>query len=349
MPSRRSLIRSELVSLAALSIGVAACGDTTPSVPQVSVEYDAELKSRISISGVSAGGYLAHQAHVAYADKVGGVAVIAGGPYHCAEGSVQTALARCMTGEGLEVQPLADFARQFAEAGDIAALDELASSRVWIFHSPSDSVVSPTAGAALRDFYASFVPQSGIAFVDNVQAAHGWVTAESGAACAELGGDYINACGYDSAGEALGHTYGELQPRGDAVPENLLTIDVSGYFDSDSNVADMAYAYVPGNCGENIAGCRLHIALHGCTQGAEFIEDRFVTQVGINEWAETNEIVVVYPQLEKSIFNPKGCWDWWGYTDDDYDRRSGPQVAGISAIIDAFASGTLLKPQPVAK
>ena len=344
MRSRHFSIRSEFVRLALLSIGVAACGDTTPSLPAAPVEYDAELKGRISVSGVSAGGYLAHQVHVAYAEKVGGVAIIAGGPYHCSEGSVQTALARCMTGEGLDVEPLKAFARDFADAGDIAALDELTTARVWIFHSPVDSVVSPIAGAALRDFYAEFVPRSNIAFISTLDAAHGWVTIDSGARCEELGGDFINACDYDAAGELLGHVYGDLNPRGDAVAENLITIDVSGYFDSDSDVADMAYAYVPGNCRENSAGCRLHLALHGCKQGAEFIEDRFVTQVGINEWAQTNEIIVIYPQLEKSVFNPNGCWDWWGYTDDDYDRRGGPQVAGIGAIIDAYASGTLLTP-----
>ena len=50
----------------------------------------------------------------------------------------------------------------------------------------------------------------------------------------------------------------------------------------------------------------------------------------------------MYPQIEKSLFNPKGCWDWWGYTGEDYDIRSGSQVAGVAALIDAFASGTLL-------
>ena len=77
-------------------------------------------------------------------------------------------------------------------------------------------------------------------------------------------------------------------------------------------------------------------------QGFEFIGDRFARQVGLNEWAESNRIVVVYPQLEKSLFNPKGCWDWWGYSGEDYDQRSGSQVSGVAALIDTFASGKLL-------
>jgi len=39
---------------------------------------------------------------------------------------------------------------------------------------------------------------------------------------------------------------------------------------------------------------------------------------GYNELAEKNDIVILYPQAETSTlfpFNPKGCWDWWGYSD----------------------------------
>jgi poly(3-hydroxybutyrate) depolymerase len=321
-----------------------ACGDASGPSEETGkgVEFHEGLRNRISISGVSSGAYLAVQTHIAYADKIGSVAAIAGGPYHCAEGDVQTALARCMTGDGLDVQPLVEFTKGFASAGTIAALDDIAISRVWIFHSPADSVVSPAAGVALRDFYTAFVDESAVVFVDEVEAAHGWVTLDAGVACDELGGDFVNACDYDAAGELLRHAYGELQPRGEAVEDNLVYLDVDAYFDSDSDVADQAFAYIPAGCASGQSTCRLHIALHGCVQASEFIEDRFVTRAGLNEWAESNDIVVVYPQLEKSMFNPKGCWDWWGYTGDNYDQRSGSQVAGISALIDAFASGTLL-------
>ena len=117
---------------------------------------------------------------------------------------------------------------------------------------------------------------------------------------------------------------------------------MSGYFGSGSHVAASGYLYVPDACRDNAQDCGLHIAFHGCVQGAEFIEDRFATQSGFNEWAESNDLIVAYPQIEKSLFNPKGCWDWWGYTDDDYDLRAGKQVAGVAALIDSFASGTLL-------
>jgi poly(3-hydroxybutyrate) depolymerase len=50
----------------------------------------------------------------------------------------------------------------------------------------------------------------------------------------------------------------------------------------------------------------------------EDIGNDFYTYGGYNEWAESNNIIVVYPQAVKSEFmpmNPSGCFDWWGYTD----------------------------------
>ena len=345
MPSRHSLKPSEFaaIPIVALLVVVAACSNDAQSPAPPTAEIDADTRSRITVSGVSAGGFMAVQSHVAFAERIGGAAVVAGGPYHCAQGDVQIALSQCMTGAGLAVEPLVRFATAAAGAGDIAPLSGLESARVWIFHSPADAVVAPAAGQALRDFYRAFVPERQIEFVDDVETAHGWPTLDAGAECLEWGGDYINDCDYDAAGSLLRHLYGDLKARASqAKAGNLVDLDVSAYFGSGSDVGDIAYAYVPDACRSKARDCGLHIAFHGCVQGAEFIEDRFATQAGFNEWAEPNNIVVVYPQVEKSLFNPKGCWDWWGYTDDNYDVRSGKQIAGVAALIDSFISGTLL-------
>lgn len=345
MPSRHSLKRferQEIVIVAALAV-LAACGKGPEDSPPPIKEFDADLKHRITVSGVSAGGFMAVQSHIALADRIGGAGIVAGGPYHCAQGDVQVALSECMTGEGLNIEPLIGFTREAGAAGDIAPVIELDSARVWIFHSPADSVVSPAAGRALMDFYRAFVAADQVAFVDDVETAHGWPTLDAGAACMEWGGDYINDCDYDTAGAILQHLYGDLNARDpQAKPENLVETDMSAYFGSGSHVAESGYLYVPDSCRGNPGDCSLHIAFHGCVQGAEFIDDRFAMQAGFNEWAESNHLIVAYPQIEKSLFNPKGCWDWWGYTDEDYDLRSGKQVAGVAAIIDSFVSGTLL-------
>ena len=345
MPSRHSLKRferQEIVIVAALAV-LAACGKGPEDSPPPIKEFDADLKHRITVSGVSAGGFMAVQSHIALADRIGGAGIVAGGPYHCAQGDVQVALSECMTGEGLNIEPLIGFTREAGAAGDIAPVTELDSARVWIFHSPADSVVSPAAGRALMDFYRAFVAADQVAFVDDVETAHGWPTLDAGAACMEWGGDYINDCDYDTAGAILQHLYGDFNARDpQAKPENLVETDMSAYFGSGSHVAESGYLYVPDSCRGNPGDCSLHIAFHGCVQGAGFIDDRFAMQAGFNEWAESNHLIVAYPQIEKSLFNPKGCWDWWGYTDEDYDLRSGKQVAGVAAIIDSFVSGTLL-------
>ena len=73
--------------------------------------------------------------------------------------------------------------------------------------------------------------------------------------------------------------------------------------------------------------CRLTVALHGCLQSAEILGTEFYTKIGVNEWADTNRIIVLYPQAHATTVaelpaqnalaplntNPHGCWNWWGY------------------------------------
>ena len=60
-----------------------------------------------------------------------------------------------------------------------------------------------------------------------------------------------------------------------------------------------------------------------------------MTQTGFNAWADTNQIVVLYPQTIKSSFsplNPNGCWDWWGIYGSDYFLQSGKQLAAVNKV-----------------
>lgn len=50
---------------------------------------------QISASGISSGGFIAHQFHVAHSNNLMGVGIIAGGPYHCAQGSVVKGMQEC--------------------------------------------------------------------------------------------------------------------------------------------------------------------------------------------------------------------------------------------------------------
>ena len=302
-----------------------------------SVLADDDGTGRVTVSGISAGGYAAVQAHVALSDTISGAAAVAGGPYHCAEGNIIHALGRCIGGAALDAAPLAEATRSAAGAGTIDPVASLSNDRVWLFHGEGDPIVDVAVTRALRDFYASFLPEEAIALVDNIPATHGWPTRDQGVACGEMGGDYINACDYDAAGELLQHLYGSLSDPTTARDDGLQVLDQASVVPEGGYFADSGFAYVPQACVDKTGECRLHLAFHGCRQGNEFIEDRFARMAGLNEWAESNRIIVLYPQVSKSLMNPQGCWDWWGYTGADYDQRSGKQIAGIAALIEAWS------------
>lgn len=328
-PSQGSIAR--LLTLLAF-IAIAAPGSRA----------DEDARGGVTVSGISAGGYAAVQSHVALSGTISGSAIIAGGPYHCAEGNIANALGRCISGTGLDISPLVEATRAAASAAEIDPVESLSGDRVWLFHGGLDPVVKAPVTQALRDFYAAFLPEDAIVFVEDIPATHGWPTLDSGIPCGEMGGDYINDCDYDAAGAMLEQLYGPLNPPTEALEANLKVLDQTTIRQEGAGLADSGFAYVPEPCAERASECRLHISFHGCRQGKEFIEERFARMSGLNEWAESNRIIVLYPQVSKAPLNPQGCWDWWGYTGPDYDRKSGKQISSIAALIEAWS-----KPAPM--
>ncbi|MCJ7558776.1 MAG: PHB depolymerase family esterase [Gammaproteobacteria bacterium] len=324
---------------------LAGCGlaDMFPTASGAPVTESGLPAQRVTVSGISSGAYMAVQAQVALSDHITGVAVVAGGPYHCAQGSIGKALGPCLSGKDLDLASLTRFTRQASESRQIANADSLGNARVWVFNSPKDAVVSQDVGRALVDFYAAFTSRENLHYVSDIETAHGWPTQNEGRDCLDMGGDFINRCDYDAAGELLNFLVDNLTPPPAGESAGRLTdINLSAYFEGGSSVADTGFVFVPDACVESAGTCRLHIAFHGCRQGAQFIQNRFALGSGLNRWAAANRIVVLYPQVESSAVNPQGCWDWWGYTGTDYDLASGKQVSGVGAVIRAFAENRLL-------
>jgi hypothetical protein len=83
----------------------------------------------VTVSGVSAGAFMAVQFHVAHSATVRGAAAIAGGPYDCAQGSLWTALTSCMDPGPWSPLPqpqrLVELARGLAKTGAIDPLERL--------------------------------------------------------------------------------------------------------------------------------------------------------------------------------------------------------------------------------
>jgi poly(3-hydroxybutyrate) depolymerase len=91
----------------------------------------------------------------------------------------------------------------------------------------------------------------------------------------------------------------------------------------------------------------VHVAFHGCEQGATKIGNLFYATTGYNELADTNDIIVLYPQVQSSsgffsAVNPQGCWDFWGYSSMNqfapnfYSKRA-PQMVAVKEMLDRLA------------
>ncbi|MFM0004891.1 hypothetical protein PQR57_28200 [Paraburkholderia dipogonis] len=65
-----------------------------------------------------------------------------------------------------------------------------------------------------------------------------------------------------------------------------------------------------------------------------------VAESGINEWADTNKLVVVYPDTIASSApgptNPHACFDWWGYSNQygpNFALKKGLQMSVLYAMV----------------
>jgi len=297
----------------------------------------------VTVSGISAGGYMAVQVHVAHSSLVNGVGVVAAGPYFCAENSLRLALGRCMQGgEPIAVDELVGLTSQLALDGRIDPIADLADDRVWIFRGVRDEVVAKSVVDALQSYYALLADTRGLRRTDFAEAGHTFPAAATGLqACGKTGTPFVGSCGIDGARDLLEHLYGSFgAASGKVAPGTLQEFSQMPYaqLTGAAGLADRGWLYVPAACaGDSKAQrCRLHVAFHGCKQGASFVQDAFVRQSGYLAAADAGNVIVLFPQVEPSYqpLNPNGCWDWWGYTGDAYATQAGPQVAAIKAMLD---------------
>ncbi|CAN7396956.1 extracellular catalytic domain type 2 short-chain-length polyhydroxyalkanoate depolymerase [Variovorax paradoxus] len=314
---------------AAAAITMAAGQAATAAVPLPSLGAN---PAEVSVSGLSAGGFMAVQLHVAYsATFKRGAGVVAGGPYYCAEGSVLNATGRCMAhGSSIPVSTLVSTTNSWAASGAIDPVSNMAGSKVYLFSGTSDNTVKPAVMDDLKTYYQSFVPAANTVYRNNIGAGHAMVTDDYGGACSTTAAPYINNCGFDLAGEILTQLYGPLNPRNNGTLGGSFTEFNQSEFITGHGVAATGWIYVPQAC--TTASCRVHLVLHGCKQNYTDVGDQYVKKTGYNRWADTNNIVLIYPQTSTAATN--SCWDWWGYDNANYAKKSGPQMAALKAMVD---------------
>lgn len=282
---------------------------------------------KVSVSGLSSGAYMAVQLHVAFsATFTAGVGAVAGGPYYCARGSVSVALTTCMTTpSGIRVADLVAQTRTYEASKAIDPLSGLANSPVYIYAGLNDGTVDPGCSDALFEYYNTFVTPSLVIEDRSVNSGHAMITDFFGNGCSTGSTPYINNCNHDLAGRMLQHfNNGTLRPRETYKPANLFRFDQFEF--GGSSMDNVAFVYVPTGCQQG-ATCGLHVALHGCLQNWDqfTVGTKFVEFSGYNEWAEANNIIVLYPQTEPDLAagNANACWDWWGYADRNYAVKVG--------------------------
>jgi poly(3-hydroxybutyrate) depolymerase len=312
-----------------------------------------------SVSGISSGAYMAGQFEIAHSRDVVGAAIIAGGPYGCSEslfadvipgpGTALLNLTKAINGCMLNAlqafgvpnpKLLAERAGHLAERGSIDPIASVKDDRIYLFSGKDDHTVVPAIVDAAKQFYEALgVPDANILYVSNIPAGHAFVTEDKGPACDYSGRPYIVDCHYDQAGALLQQIYGTLNPRS-AEPSGMFMVFNQKPYTKDLDnpgLSDQGIAYVPSACAAD-DGCRVHIAFHGCGQNRTFVGDAFARDSGFARWADTNNIIVLFPQTAATPLNPQGCWDWWGYTGRDYLTRKAPQIVAVRRMIERLAT-----------
>ena len=304
--------------------------------------------TQTTVSGLSAGGYMAVQLHVAYsATFKKGAGVVAGGPFYCAQGSVVTATGACMASPaGISVSSLVTNTNNWGSQGLIDPVANLQSSKLYLFSGTLDSAVKPGVMDALKTYYNSFVPAANVVYKKDIAAEHAMITDDYGSACSVKATPYINDCNFDVAGAILAQLYGGLNPRNaNALAAGNFVQFNQSQFITGHGMATTGWAYVPAACTTGTQ-CRLHVVLHGCKQNETDVQQQYVKNTGYNRWGDTNNIVMLYPQTSTAATN--SCWDWWGYDSANYAKKSGPQMLAIKAMVDQMSSTTPPPPPPTA-
>jgi len=239
-------------------------------------------------------------------------------------------------------------------AGKIDDPANLAASRVWLFHGDRDTNVPSSTVQALRSFYQLMgVPDANIETKDGADARHGMpidalTPGESAKHCKLPDSSFLVRCDYGAAELLLRSLYPDAQSTSPPGPGRLVGFDQTEFFDENdksTSLNEAGYLYVPRACVNgalSTARCRLHVAFHGCQQYVGRIHDLFIRNAGYNGWADAHNVIVLYPQATQWLRladpsqlsgNPQGCWDWWGYSGDDYLEKDGKQMRAVRAMI----------------
>ncbi|MEO5373945.1 MAG: hypothetical protein H7840_06640 [Alphaproteobacteria bacterium] len=188
-----------------------AVPEVTLATNPLSIDID---PGRITVSGISSGGFMAHQLHVIHSCHIRGAGIMAGGPYDCSNNNGVYGMTACTGFMGLlpgavgtpdipEFKTFIDgwYDKTYTGPRDAAGVEEMASrtwastqriyaeehgidnpenlrgSRVYIFHGQKDKLLPEGVSDALFEYYKkSGVDARSIRYDKGIPAAHAVVT-----------------------------------------------------------------------------------------------------------------------------------------------------------------------------
>ncbi|KAB2343084.1 extracellular catalytic domain type 2 short-chain-length polyhydroxyalkanoate depolymerase [Actinomadura rudentiformis] len=292
------------------------------------------------VSGLSSGGFMANQLHVAYSSVFKGAGIFSAGPYDCAQNNLNTALYACMETTLPRKTPaqLQQLTRDRAAAGKLDPVQNLSGAPVWLFHGTADATIKTAVNDDLATYYGGL--GANVSYNKTSGAGHAWVSPIGPNDCGSTASPYVNKCGTtDPVKEMLAHLFGTVAPASTSpLTGKLIQFDQAAYVPGGDpgsvSLGSEGFAYVPKAC--EGASCKLMVTLHGCYQYHGLVGNALMDKGYLNEYADSNNMIVLYPQATTMIGNPRGCWDWWGYQSAAYPLKSGPQMASIIAMVKAL-------------
>ena len=281
-------------------------------------------------SGYSSGCYSSTLIMAIYSKTIKGIGCTGGGP-------------------GVQDDWALPMLHQEAAQGKIDHPDNMKDARVMIHHGSADQIVNIEQGYKMYAFYQSIMnDESQIkAVFDDV--GHDYHSDKYS------GWGVINQ-GYDFSKDLITHIYPDLD-------KNLQTAGASPNINEgklkefsqeefcqevadsckDIHMASIGYYYAPEQCLGG--GCKIHIAIHGCTLTHEnpVIGTNYMRRIGMIEVADLYGIVVLFPHTkwERPVDNPywgdglQGCWNTFGYLNKYYYRSyENPQYKVFMKMIE---------------
>jgi len=336
-------MRSVLLPATVFALAIGCPLETIAQNPVPLPAYNVD-PSQVSVSGFESGSSMAMQLGIAYSSRIMGIGAFVGHPYDCLRpGNLSNANCRYLnTPDILGLQ--ANMNRWSGQ--EIDAVANIARQRIYVYAGANDFVTGPTVVGQTVKLYEAFATSGNIRH-EVIAAGHTFPTdfdnPDSVGTTCQSGGVItppLANCHFDGAHATLEWLYGPLKPRNDGTPTgSLLLVDQGAFVARDRGMDEVAWLYVPTSC-QSGQGCRLHVFLHDCGQSYFNRGDAwFANYSGHSRWADTNSIVLLFPQTRPDTASPRGCWDTEGLYDLAYDQKAGTQTTALMAMVARITSG----------